>query len=431
MNKNIYGLNLYQQVSKEGKETDANLKSVSGEIRNRSGLVKSPEFERLNKKIDILMDENKIDIVKKNIKSQKKAEDSGKAPFVTGLIYPQEEELIKVPKKKGEKESIYTRVAKFLMLVGQDEAAKILPHLQQDQIEKIVPEIAKTQHIDTEEAEDILAEFQSLVIRSRDEGGIETAKNILVKAYGEKQGNVILQKSVKGIHKRPFEYFDDADPEKIKLVLSSEAPQTQALVLSQLDPKKAAAVINLMEKEQKTQVVLRLAKMQSVSPEILEAIDKSLYKKLMSLNSENTMNLDGQEILAQILRRMDPESEQRIIGTINDDDPVLGSALREKLWTTEDFLDCDDRYLQKKLQDMSDIELAMIINGQQQPFRDKILSNVSTNRSRIIMDEEKINKPFRNQDCQNLRSVFFASLRRAWEAGELYIKNRDDGETYV
>ena len=42
----------------------------------------------------------------------------------------------------NEKDSIYRRVAKFLLLIGIDEAAKIIPHLSPEQTEKIIPEIA-------------------------------------------------------------------------------------------------------------------------------------------------------------------------------------------------------------------------------------------------------------------------------------------------
>ena len=39
-------------------------------------------------------------------------------------------------------DSVYRRVAKFLLLIGVNEAAKILPHLTAEQTEKIIPELA-------------------------------------------------------------------------------------------------------------------------------------------------------------------------------------------------------------------------------------------------------------------------------------------------
>ena len=51
--------------------------------------------------------------------------------------------LLKVPVEKTASDgsdSVYRRVAKFLLLIGEDEAAKILPHLSETLIEKIIPE---------------------------------------------------------------------------------------------------------------------------------------------------------------------------------------------------------------------------------------------------------------------------------------------------
>ena len=44
--------------------------------------------------------------------------------------------LLKVPVEQTPdgKDSVYRRVAKFLLLIGEDEAAKILPHLSETQI---------------------------------------------------------------------------------------------------------------------------------------------------------------------------------------------------------------------------------------------------------------------------------------------------------
>ena len=56
--------------------------------------------------------------------------------------------LLKVPVQEPAeegKESVYRRVAKFFLLIGEDEAAKILPHLSDDQIEKISESSGRSQ----------------------------------------------------------------------------------------------------------------------------------------------------------------------------------------------------------------------------------------------------------------------------------------------
>lgn len=317
------------------------------------------------------------------------------------------------------------------MIVGIDEAAKILPHLTEEQTEKIIPEIASIQKITPEESASILEEFESLVEKAREEGGLETARNILTKAYGSEKAEDMLKKSVKYPDGKPFDYLSDADAERIKVLIDGESDAVKSLVLSQIEPKKAAKVINLMDVDDKKKIVLRLAKMKPVAPEVLAEIDKSLHEKLLTQNTENSQNMDGRGVLAQILKRMNPSAENSIINTLSEQDPELGEDLRKRLFTEEDVIGSDDRFIQNYLHDMEDRDIAILIYGKNDAFREKILSNVSKNRRRVILDEESMIHHLTKADSEKMTSSFYSVLRRAWENGDLRVAGRDEGEVYV
>ena len=79
---------------------------------------------------------------------------------------------------------------------------------------------------------------------------------------------------------------------------------------------------------------------------------------------------------------------------------------------------------------MSDEEIAFVIHYKKEEFRKKILFNVSENRRKTILEEEDRHTPMRKIDVEKATSLFFASMRRAWEEGKLFIKGRND-EIYV
>ena len=89
--------------------------------------------------------------------------------------------FVKVPVSEAPegKESSFRRVAKFLLLIGVEQASKILPLLPQDQIEKLMIEIASIRYVDPEEATVILAEFKALSEKHEAIGGVEKAREIL------------------------------------------------------------------------------------------------------------------------------------------------------------------------------------------------------------------------------------------------------------
>ena len=330
----------------------------------------------------------------------------------------------------SEKDSIYRRVAKFLLLIGIDEAAKIIPHLTPEQTEKIIPEIASIRSVDPDEANVILAEFENLVQRSREDGGVSTAKTILVKAFGEERANEMLQKTVPFPNGKPFDYMQEMEGERVFFLLKEESSAVQALVLSHLKPKVAADVINQMELSAKTEVVRRLATLKKIDPEVLRRVDQAMQEKVKNSNTSKSDSIDGRGALADILKKMSPECEKNILSMLSDTDPELGVDLRQRLFTVDDVINCDDRVIQEKLHQMSEIEIAYLIAGKSQDFRDKIFKNISKGRGDIVLEEENLHKPMLKKDCDAITTEFFSFLRRKWEKGELRIIGRDD-EQYV
>ena len=341
--------------------------------------------------------------------------------------------LLKVPVSKKEadgRDSVYRRVAKFLLIIGVDEAAKILPHLTEEQTEKIIPEIASIRSVSPEETRQILEEFETLLKNAREGGGIDTAREILRKAYGEKKAKELIDKSVPFPLEKPFEYLNDIDNERINLLLKEESVQVKALILSHLNPKKAASVINLMDSKEKSEVAFRLLKLEPVSPEVIKNLDEVLHKKVLLHNSQRTNSLDGKKILAEILKKMSFSTENSILSKISTEEPSLANDLRERLFTVDDVVSSDDRFVQETLMMYSNYEIACLVYKREEKFTKKIFQCISQGRVSQVQEELNINQTFLKSECDKIYSKFLNTLRNAFEEGKLFIKNRTD-DVYI
>jgi flagellar motor switch protein FliG len=201
-------------------------------------------------------------------------------------------------------------------------------------------------------------------------------------------------------------------------------------VLSYLEPKKSAKIINLMTPEEKKEVVMRLAKMEPVSPDVLRRVDQAMHEKSLNQTVEKAENIDGRNALAQILKKMDVGSENDILKYLSEDDPDLGQDLRSRLFTMDDVVKSDDRFVQEKLREMTEVDIAYLVAAKPDDFREKILSNISAGRRAEVRAQEDILKPMRRSDCERITSEFFSKLRRAYEEGHLIIQDRND-DIYV
>ncbi len=334
--------------------------------------------------------------------------------------------LIKTASEKKVDDNKYRRVAKFLLLIGIDEAAKVLAKLPQDQIEKIIPEIASIRSVEKDEAEVILAEFQAIAARSREQGGVETARTILEKAYGKERADLLLKKYVPEQEKAPFEYLNELESDKIWILLKDESIPVRALVIAHLKPQLAADVINQMQGDDKTELIKRIARMKTMDPEAVRRVDKAMHEKMKAIDTNRSESMDGRGALAEILKRMSSSAENEILSSLEQSDSDLTTDLRQRLFSTEDFVNADDRYIQEYLRNMEDGDIAVLIAGKDEKFRDKIFKNVSKIRGAEILEEEQLKLPVKKTESVAATDKFMSAMRAAWERGDLIILGRDD-----
>lgn len=328
--------------------------------------------------------------------------------------------------KTGE-ESGLSKAAKFLLLLGTEEASKVLKHLPPGEIEALSREILKVRSIDSIEANDILTEFGWLV-KSQGyaiEGGAEIARKMLSAAFGEDRARQLLMKAAPETQ-RPFRFLSDFDARELGVILKEESPQVLAVIIPYLDPKQASGYLERLPEGLRIEVVKRIAHLEKVSPEIIRRIDEGLKDRIRKVGSVATEELDGKAALAGILRHVDPRLEEEVLGALEEESPELSKSIRERLFTMDDILRVPDRQLQKALRDFVDRDLALLLKGRNEAFKSKILDNVSRNRRDLILDESSILGAVRREDADAAAREFLSYLKTACEEGDIVLLGDDE-----
>lgn len=331
--------------------------------------------------------------------------------------------LIKVPVDEKPKESSFRRVAKFLFIIGKEQASQVLKQLSKEQIDKVVAELVTIQSIDKSEALDILNEFNTLYSKNRNSlGGVKTAKDILVEAFGNDKAEQILENAVPEKRPIPFEYLQGLETDSLSRLLAGELPSSKAIVLSQLEPKQSAAYISALSDEtEKKEIILRLAKMKKIDSEVLQAVSEALKKKMVEVNLNKSTSIDGVSVLAEILRTVDCETGEGILDSLENEDEQLADSIRNKLITLDDVLHMKPRHIQYVIAPMTDTELARLIHGKDERFRKTILANLSKTRAAFILQEEEFISPIPKKDLRESADLFLQRLRIEVKKGHISI----------
>ena len=356
--------------------------------------------------------------------SEKKQHDEQKLSGKDGLIKATEtsKNFIKTGLKGTEK------AAKFLLLIGQEEAAKVIKHLKPKEIEAITKEIASIDHIETEEANSILLEFGWLAKNNAHllHGGETIAEQMLASAFGEAKAKELLRKAVPEAVK-PFAFLEDFTPEQIQLLLKNESSQVVALILPFLDPKTASQFLTLLAPPLRADIVKRIANMQKTDQEVIRKVEEVLKERLRSIESQTTQEeIDGAAVLATILKHGGANLENDILNELELSHPDITETIKNQLFTLDDLHKLPHREIQKCLRNWNEKDIALLLKGKADAIKDLILSNVSQSKRTIIMEEYDILGAVRKEEVNKKTQEFLNYFKLKIERGELVLED-DDG----
>ncbi|MBN2658663.1 MAG: hypothetical protein JXR86_16525 [Spirochaetales bacterium] len=330
--------------------------------------------------------------------------------------------------KLTEEKPDYSKIARFLLLLGKDEAVKVLKHLAPEEVETISGEISRTGRVDKIEAENLLREFgfdrEKEAVRVR--GGAEAASEILTRAFGKEEAERFMRKAVPDIIGGPFSFLNDLSFDQLLLLLKNESPQVVALVLRYLDPALSSRVIAHLDRKAGASVIRRIAKGGSVSMEVISGMETSLKEKIRAQGDVESREIDGTSALASILKYMNIEDEQKILGTLAEESEEISRAIKEKLFTIDTVLHIDRNDLQKVLIELKDRDIAILLRVVDDEVRTKIRQSLSTGQLVLIDEENEILGHVKKSDADRKVREFLGLLRKREEEGAFIVLREEE-----
>ena len=322
------------------------------------------------------------------------------------------------------------KAAAVIVSLGVDKASKLYKHLGQEDLERLTVEIARLGHIEAETTETVLDEFykECLTQKVVTDGGIEYARTVLEKAFGEETANTLLQKVSKSLKVMPFAFLSKTNSKNLFSILQHERPQTIALVLSYVEPTQAADVIVMLPDEMKLRVVTNIAKMDSASPEAIKLVEAEMQKKFSTILTTDFTHVGGVDYIAEVMNNMDRSNEKSIFEGLNREDEELSAEIRKQMFVFEDILTMDARSIQRFLRDCDQKDLVLALKGTTAEVANVIFANVSSRMAENIKSDLEITVNVRLQDVEVAQQRIVQIIRTLEDRGEGVIKKGGKGD---
>ena len=318
--------------------------------------------------------------------------------------------------------------------LGADRASQIYKYLNEQDIEDLTYEVARMGKTTNSQVEGALDQFYKLCLTHKmmTDGGLEYARDVLEKAFGESTARNLLEKVSKTLQSRPFNFFMKGDPKALLSLLQHERPQVIALIMSYMDPEQAAQILEQLPENKRIPTLEGMAKMDRVSPEAIAIVEEEMKRKFATIiTSEDNMNLGGVDYVADVMNHVDRTNERRIFEELDKVNPELSQSIRDKMFIFENILDMDDRSVQRFIRDCDARDIVYALKSATEEMKDLFFSNMSKRMAETVQGDLEITTNVRLKDVEEAQQRIVNIIRQLEDAGEVIIKKGGEDDNII
>lgn len=324
------------------------------------------------------------------------------------------------------------KLAVFLIVIGPDSAAEVMRHLADPEIEALCREMGQIPVVTEPLRQAALEEFSPVIGDSVGYtlGGLDYARRTLELVRGEYKTALLLNRvgaepAANATTTTLMADIAEMDGRQIFNLLKDEQPQTIAYLLSHLGSAKAAEVFNLLPLEHREDVAERLGTIESTPRDLVARLVRNLSRHVSGKAGQNYQTSGGVRAVADLLNSLDKESSKNLLGRIEERNPVLGSAVRRKMFSFDDIRRLAAADLQRVLREVDSSHLAVAMKSATESLRENIYGALSKRAAEALRDEIGMLGPVRLKDVEVAQDAIIQVVRRLEEEGSISL---GDGE---
>lgn len=325
------------------------------------------------------------------------------------------------------------KAAVLMVTLGPERAAQIMRHLDPDEADPLVVEVAHMQNLPPEYVYVVMNEVVETALARGYfyEGGVNYARQMLVEAFGEERATELLSRLQNVIETRPFKFLARTSPEQIYTFIRNEHPQLIALLLAHLSDQQSAAVLQLFSPERQADLVRRIATMGQTTPEMVSQVESTIRAKMHVVAVGDTARAGGVEAAADLINRVDRQTERNVFDGLHEEDPNLAEEIRALLFVFEDITKLDGRAIQQIVQRCEQADMALALRGASAETQRIFFENMSERMAETIQEEIEIMPPQRRKDVEEAQTRIVAVTRQLEEAQEIQIFRGADADEVI
>ena len=220
-------------------------------------------------------------------------------------------------------------------------------------------------------------------------------------------------------------------PDRLYELIRDEHPQTIAMILVHVTPEVASEILAELPDETRGEVGFRIATLDKIGSSMVDEVAKIFDEVIQESDDSVNVVKGGVDLMASILNELDSFSGEVILEKIDDSNPELAAAIKQKMFTFDDIVFVDNKGLQKVLRRVESQELAKALKAASSDVKAKVFSNMSERAGAMLREEIEVLGAVRMKDVEDAQNIITRAIQEMEEQGELVIAGRRGEELIV
>jgi flagellar motor switch protein FliG len=328
------------------------------------------------------------------------------------------------------------RAAVMIMLLGEDEAARLLSALSPEELQALGTRMCAMGDIGPGAIAESIANFAECA----EETGIsahdrmESVRRIMTGALGDLKAENLMRR-VAPVRETPrspaLELARWLDPDVLADLIREEHPQAIAVLLVQLEPHAAAEVLAALPEEQHTPVVHRIARLGPVSPDAIAILEEMLSARIARAHGKAPLAMGGVREAAEIINNAARSIEKRVIPGIGKIDKQLAKAIEGEMFKFEQLYVLDAKMMGQLLREVESEVLIDALKGLSEEEREPFFAAMSSRAADGVRDEIEARGRIKRSDVEAAQQAIIAVAKRLAADGEIVFGGGGDDDEYV
>jgi flagellar motor switch protein FliG len=323
--------------------------------------------------------------------------------------------------------------ATLFVLIGETASAEVLKHLTEAEIESISRAISNAGPVAAEEAEKSAEELYQTLTANRyvSEGGVDYAKKVILRTLGAGPAKRIMERlSSSYANANSFDAIDRLNPIQLSQFIQNEHPQTIALILAHLSVGASALLLESLPETIQADVAVRMASLETVTPEAIQGISSVLEEKLKPVGTyAHSEAYGGIRAVAELFNRLNRQRSRAVLEMIDTNKPEIANSIRELMFIFEDVATLDDAAIREIIQRVDKKTIAQALKGSSETQQNQFFKNMSGRAVDMMKEEMEIMGPVKTKDVHIAQQRIVEVVRKLEEEGLINVGG--GGDEYV